>query len=199
MLALCFECGSKKSGALKLCKQCHAVPKTQDEKVLSLCLSLECVTQQTLNNCSKYFKKKNKAPRFKAPIVQRATEFLEEQQDGAGTNQSIEFSSSAFDFPDLSEESVQAIRQTVTAHIIGKGPKQDSGDANASLGKANKTYHRTQWVVGVDISEEQYETNKDPRGDIYIWYRWLNNKWTWLTVSPAKFDQLKAVESGRPG
>jgi len=200
MLALCFECGSKKNGAMRLCKQCHAVPKSDEERVLSLCLSLECVTQRTLNNCRAYFKKKNKSPRFKPPIVQRAKEFLDEQMENSSGNQSVEFSSSVFNFDDMNlVEDSTVFTKTITAHIIGKGPSQDSRDANANLGKAHKTYHRVQWAIGQDISEDEYESNKDNNGDVYVWYRWLSNQWTKQCVSQVRFDQLKAVESGRMG
>lgn len=197
MGALCFECGNRKTGALKLCSRCGAVPKTQDEKVLSLCLSLECVTQKTLLVCQRHFEKKKRAPRFKESIVQRATKCLEEQVESASDN-SIMFSNSVFDFSDLREEKSTPARR-VTAHIIGKGPKQHNADANASLGKPHQTYHRSSWVVGNDISEEMYESNKGPRGDVYIWYRWLNNQWSWSCIARDKFEQLKAVESGRLG
>lgn len=198
MLALCFSCGTKKQSALKLCGQCHAVPKTQEEKVLSLCLSLECVSHQSLNTCRRYFHRKNKPPRFKPPVIKRAKDSLQEMMASSGVERSIEFSSSVFNFEDLiQDDENEVIRQTVTVHVIGKGPKQESADANANLGKANKTYHRVEWEVGVDISEAEYETAKDPSGELHIWYRWLNNSWTKQTVSPAKFDQLKAIESGR--
>ena len=197
MSALCFKCGNHKTGALKLCSKCDAIPETKEEKVLSLCLSLECVTQQTLKVCQRHFEKKQRAPRFKDVIVERATKCLEEQIE-SGTDNSIMFSASVFDFSDLIEEK-STIRKQVTAHIIGKGPKQDTADANASFGKAHKTYHRSNWVIGNDISEEKYESNKGPHGDVYVWYRWLNNQWSWSCISHDKFEQLKAVESGRLG
>jgi len=178
-----------------MCSRCQAVPKTADERVLSLCLSLECVSQQTLTRCLQHFEKKNKPPRFKEAIIKRAEELLEEQQDSSLGEKSIEFPSSVMNF-EISDESIEVVK-TVTAHIIGKGPKQESDDANATLGKRKRTYHRAQWKVGDDISEDQYEANKDQKGDIHIWFRWLNNQWTWSCISSSKFNQLRAVEEGR--
>ncbi len=197
MNALCFKCGNRKSGALKLCSQCDAIPKERDEQVLSLCLSLECVTEQTLLKCSQHFQKKKRPPRFKESIVERAERCLEEQTN-SDTDQSVMFSASVFDFSDLQDEPTK-VRKEVTAHIIGKGPKQEVSDANASLGKAHKTYHKLSWTVGDDISEEMYEANKGSHGDVYIWYRWLDNRWAWSCISSNKFEQLKSVESGRLG
>ena len=38
-MAICFKCGSAKSGALLACSSCHAVPRTQNDLALSLVLS----------------------------------------------------------------------------------------------------------------------------------------------------------------
>ena len=38
-MAICFKCGSAKSGALAACQTCHAVPRTRDDLALSLALS----------------------------------------------------------------------------------------------------------------------------------------------------------------
>ena len=37
--AICFKCGSTKSGALLACSSCHAIPRTQNDLALSLVLS----------------------------------------------------------------------------------------------------------------------------------------------------------------
>ncbi len=198
MHALCFSCGCKKSGALKLCNQCHSIPSTRDDQVLSLCLSLQCVTEQTLNRCRQYFRKKNKPPKFKEKIVRMAIQFLDEQL-GNSNSQSLEFSSSMFNFDDMREYDSQplTLTKTITVHVIGKGPKQETFDANATLGKTKGTYHKAQWVVGQDISEQEYENHKCPTGDMFVWYRWINNQWSWTPVSSAKFEQLRLLEFGR--
>ena len=197
MQAICFKCGHTKSGPLKLCSECHEIPKTVEEEVLSLCLSLECISQAALDRCRKHFQKKGRPPRFKPPIVERAQLVRQENLD-ADSDTSVMFSASAFDFADLEDETPRTPK-TITVHIIGRARSQEADDANASLGKSHKTYHRAQWVVGTDITSELYEANKDSRGEIHVWYRWLNNGWSWSCIAASRFEQLKAVESGRLG
>ena len=197
MQAICFKCGNNKSSPLKMCGSCHEVPKTESDQVLSLCLSVECVKPETLARCRKYFRKKQKPPRFKENIVNLATLLLDEQASNSHSNNSLEFSSSLFEFPDLQAEEMRKPVETVTAHIIGKGPRQDEDDGSATLGKKGHTYHTEQWEVGRDISEEQYKTARDPMGNIYVWYRWINNRWTWTCIGKLQFEQLKSVEMGR--
>lgn len=197
MQAICYSCGGHKTSPLKVCGKCQTAPSDYDDQVLSLCLSLECVKAETLSRCRKYFKTKNKPPRFKENVIKVAKLLLDEQLANNQSNQSMEFSSSMFEFSDLSQDEPRRSMETVTAHIIGRAPNQEADDAQASLGKNGKTYHKRSWVVGTDIDQEMYDANKDGDGDVYVWYRWINNQWTWSCIGKSHFDQLKSVELGR--
>ena len=197
MQAICYSCGASKSSPLKVCGGCHTAPSKHDDQILSLCLSLECVKQDTLGRCRKYFEKKKRPPRFKEKIVKLAEMLLDEQL-GNSASHSLEFSSSLFEFPELiAEDAPRKKLSAIMAFVIGKGPNQDEADGNVSIGKAGKTFHTRQWLVGEDISKEMYESNKGFDGEVYVWYRWINNRWTWTCVGKAQFDQMKSLEVGR--
>lgn len=192
--ALCFQCGSRKKEPTRVCDQCVAAPRTFDELVLSYCLSLECVKPKTLKKCREYFKTRGKPPRFRAAVVDMAA-CLAEQHAGR-SDQSIEFSSALFEFTDLDDDGGFGIRKSVDVQVIGRIKGHPDEEAPLGVGK-QKTWHRETWVVGQDIPEEQVQQHMD--GDqLFVWYRWINDRWAWSCVSRGRFAQLKAVEDGRP-
>ena len=101
MQALCFQCGAEKPGPFKLCSQCLTAPQSQEDLLLSLCLSRQCVEERSLRVCKKYFKRKKHAPRFREHVIELATEILSEFEQQLPPD-SIEFSSALFDFKSLS-------------------------------------------------------------------------------------------------
>ena len=107
---------------------------------------------------------------------------------------SMEFSSSFFEFV---PEDITPLNKRVTVHAIGK-PKhiQDDDDSLGRLQQnRSNTYHTLEWEVGKEISEEQANMYMDPSGNIFVWYRWLGNKWSWKCVSREEFEQLRKVNA----
>lgn len=194
--ALCFNCGAGKKDPVGLCPKCMGAPRKFEDIVLSYCLSLECIKPGALEKCSEYFKRKNKPPRFREVIVDSAIRLAGKHGDRA--DQSIEFSSAMFNFTDLNDEDEEVSkRRTITANIIGRRKGQGDDEPSSGMGSKYKTYHVETWFVGQDISAEQVEKSID--GDqIFVWYRWINDRWNWSCVSRGKFAQLKSVEDGTP-
>ena len=191
--ALCFKCGVPKKDARQLCGRCMAIPRTFDDLVLSFCLSEECVKTETLKKCKAYFKRKNKPPRFRPSVINAASVLA--QEHAGRDEQSIEFSSALFEFSDLNDGSEETGLRSINVQVIGrlKG-HPDSKPPNGVSGE--KTWHRETWVIGQDVSDEDVRAYID--GDqLFVWYRWINDRWAWSCVSRGRFSQLKALEDGQ--
>ncbi len=194
--ALCFKCGAEKKDPVSLCSKCMAAPQQFEDVVLSYCLSLECVKPGALEKCRDYFNKKKKPPRFREVIVDAAIRLAGKLIDRG--DQSIEFSSAMFNFTDLKDEDDEVVRRrSVTVNIIGRRKGQGDDEPSAGMGSRVKTFHSETWLIGQQISEKQVNESLDA-DQIFVWYRWINDRWNWSCVSRGKFAQLKSVEDGTP-
>ncbi len=193
--ALCFKCGAKKTDATKLCNQCMSAPRSFDDLVLSYCLSSECVKPETLTKCREYLIQKKRPPKFRQPIIDAAT-LLAEQHGDAG-DLAIDFPSTIFEIPELSKDEPPDTRKTVAVQVIGRRQGHADDEPPTGLASRQKTYHSETWIVGKDIPEEQVNEHLDGN-QIFVWYRWIQDRWCWNCISRGKFAQLKAVEDGNP-
>ncbi len=191
--ALCYKCGAKKSEPTKMCGECMATPRNFDELVLSYCLSLECLKPDTLKKCRQIFKQKKRPPKFR-PEIKRAAARLAEERSDVG-EQSIQFPSELMDFADL-EEDESGGRRSVPVQIIGRVEGQPE-DEPPEISCKRKTCHFETWIVGKDITQEQVDQYMDGE-QVFVWYRWMGNRWSWSPISRGKFAQLKSVEDGSP-
>jgi hypothetical protein len=194
--ALCFKCGAKKKEPAGLCDRCMAAPRKYDDLVLSYCLSTECIKPETLVKCGEYLTEKKRLPKFHSSVVAEANR-LAARHAGPG-EQSMEFSQSMLEFAD-SEEDLTDVprRRTVLVNVIGRRAGHSDEDPSTGLGSRQKTCHSETWIVGKHISEEQVNEYLDGN-QIFVWYRWIHDRWSWSCISRGKFAQLKAVEDGNP-
>ncbi len=193
--ALCFKCGSRKKEATTMCGKCMSAPRTFDDLVLSFCLSLQCVTPDTLKKCREHFKVKKRPPGFRESIIELARPLAERY--AIDSEQSIQYPPEMLEFTDLDDDDDVVKRRSVRVQIIGRHKGRGDDEPSEALGNKKKTCHMETWIVGKDITEEQVTQNVD--GDqIYVWYRWMGNRWSWSCVTRGKFAQLKALEEGNP-
>ena len=101
----------------------------------------------------------------------------------------LDLSDSFFDMDSSIENNPPEL---VTVHAIGKPADVDVSRRGSPTNKS--TYHVLKWEVGKDIAADEYQANQDGTGEIYIWYRWLGESWSWKCVSRMEFEQLKSVE-----
>ena len=92
--AVCFNCGAEKSAAIKLCTSCRAMPLSDDDRLVSVCLSADCLRQENLEIASKYIKKKNRLPGFRDKVMKKAEKIVEEMPDHFQLSQSFDFTES---------------------------------------------------------------------------------------------------------
>jgi hypothetical protein len=59
-IAICFNCGEFKHGALTLCKKCNTVPKSEESVALSIVITDHYFDESTLNHISISMKKGSK-------------------------------------------------------------------------------------------------------------------------------------------
>ena len=195
--AICFRCGKEKDRALERCKRCQAMPESRRHQIRSLCMSAECLKQENLAKCLEYVKSKKRFPKFHDKVKQQAIQILEQQlQSAKATSQSIELSSSFFDFSDMSHGGNQP-EKIVLVHVIGRHKEQQDAPSLDANRTQKRTYHQVWWQVGKDISLHDYDTHKDSLGELYVYYRWMNELWTSKCVSKAEFDKLKTLEDGK--
>ncbi|MEM7453866.1 MAG: hypothetical protein AAF456_05865 [Planctomycetota bacterium] len=201
--SVCFRCGDYKKKPLKMCPTCLAIPEDRDDKILSVCMSLECIKEENLRKCSKYIKKKGRCPNFKERVVKKAIEMLEQHFDldmSSQEDSDIDFSTSFFEFKaeDLQTPEGVAIGQPrmIKANVIGR-PRGAGDDAvQVALGGNRRTCHQAFWTLGKEISAEEYERHKAGDGEIYVRYRLMGANWSCEYISQALFTQLKSLEDG---
>lgn len=92
--AICFNCGAEKSSAIKLCKNCRALPSSEEDRLVSVCLSADCLRQENLRTASKYIRKKNRLPGFHKKVLVKAQKIVEEMPDQFQLSQSFIFTDS---------------------------------------------------------------------------------------------------------
>ena len=190
MDAVCYSCGGFKNQPLGSCPHCKRQPTSVEEKTASLALSTECLKPHHLQKGSAYIKKKGRLPNFHESVQQKAAQLLEnylEVIDHADSDE-LDLSDSFFDM----DNSATSPIEVVTVHAIGKPEGVDLSRRGTPTSKS--TYHVLKWEVGNEISTDEYRANQDGNGEVYIWYRWLGESWSWKCVSRAEFEQLKSVE-----
>jgi len=92
MNAICYKCGAEKSAAIKLCDDCHALPITQDDRFVSVCLSADCLKQKNLRIASSYIQEKDEPPGFHSKVVTRARQIVAKMPEEFQLSQSISLS-----------------------------------------------------------------------------------------------------------
>lgn len=157
-----------------------------------MALSNECLSEKNLKIGSRYIKENKRLPKFHKKVAQKAAQLMESyiEVDDERNSDSIDLSSAFFQFD--FEAGEQRRPKFVTVHCIGK-PANLSDDEFIQFHK-KKTYHTLQWEVGNEITPEQVAVNQDDAGNVYIWYRWINNSWNGKFVPQAEFEQIKSVE-----
>ena len=78
-MAICFKCGSAKSGALTICRSCNAAPRTNSEYAASLALSDHLSSEDQLAQYSHELRNGNKLSVPRGALVQ-ALEALKDPQ-----------------------------------------------------------------------------------------------------------------------
>ncbi len=92
MKAICFECGKEKSAAIKLCRHCQAMPITRREKILSVCLSSDCLRPRNLLFSQAHIFKRGLPPGFRAKVIRTAMEIVDQLPDELQVSASFELS-----------------------------------------------------------------------------------------------------------
>jgi len=94
--ALCFSCGAEKSAAIKLCENCRALPTSHEDRVVSVCLSNDCLRQDNLEIASRYMQQKERLPGFRTKVRQKAERIVSEMPDQLQISHSFDLSESFF-------------------------------------------------------------------------------------------------------
>jgi hypothetical protein len=192
--AVCFACGKTKASPLVRCKFCEAKPISSRDKINSMAISNHCLNQKHLKAGSDYIRQYHKLPKINEKVIEKATKLVKaipERPDDR--KKSFDFSSSFFNFPGLTKGNDRG--ETVRVHSIGKPKNIKKGeDARGMLGNKESTYQLLHWKLGTDISIEDADNNVDDDGDLYIWYRFMGDDWTYKHISKEKFNSLQAME-----
>ena len=194
MIAICFACGKEKNAPFDRCDNCSTKPVSGKDKINSLCLSNHCLSEKNLLAGSRYIRQHRKMPKINEKILDKATKLFESipQKDESDQANSYEFTDSFFDFQGLSGEAAEK-GETITVHAIGKPLRDDGPPGN--IGNKEKTYQKLQWELGKDISFDEAEEKAGKDGELYVWYRWMTDKWIWKYVSKREFSRLRAIEN----
>lgn len=196
MEAVCFACGHEKKGPLLSCPKCQVKPLSRRDRLASMCLSTRCLPEKQLRVGAEFIKTKGKIPGFSENVVKKATELLNAVQGTSSSEDvstSFEFSESFFDFDGKLRSDLDP---KVTVHVLGKPAELKADERGGNLWNSRKTYHTLTWRVGKEISEDDYEAHRSADGEIYVWYRWIGNRWTWKYVSKSEFERLRKLEAG---
>ncbi len=103
MNAICFECGEEKSAAMKMCGSCKALPMIRREKILSICLSSDCLKQRNLVFSQQHIFRRGRPPGFRAKVIREAMMIVDRLPDNLQVEHSFELSGE-FEFPALIAE-----------------------------------------------------------------------------------------------
>ena len=96
MNAVCFNCGCEKSSAIKLCSNCKEMPTSHEDRVISVCLTVECLRQENLEIASRYMQKKKRLPGFHDKVTRKAEKIVSQMPDSFQISQSFDFSEMFF-------------------------------------------------------------------------------------------------------
>lgn len=94
--AVCFNCCAEKSDAIKLCDSCRALPISREDRIVSVCLSSDCLRQENLEIAARYMAKKDRLPGFHAKVRIKAEQIVDEMPDEFQISQSFDLSESFF-------------------------------------------------------------------------------------------------------
>ena len=89
MIAVCFQCGSPKSGPMTKCEFCQKKPVHHRDRVVSMALSNECLSEKNLKIGSQYIKEKKRIPKFHKKVALKAAQLMEsyiEVDDGRNSD-----------------------------------------------------------------------------------------------------------------
>lgn len=172
------------------CPHCRKKPNSRKEKIASFALSSQSLKAHHLQKGSAYIKKKERLPTFHESVEKKAAQLVESYFELVTEEDSddLDLSDSFFDF----DGSASIPTEVVTVHAIGKPEGVDLNRRGSSTTKS--TYHVLKWEIGKEISDDEYHANHDGTGEIYIWYRWLGDSWSWKCVTREEFEQIKSLE-----
>ena len=97
MNAICFECGKEKSSAIKMCRHCKAMPIARREKILSFCLSSDCLKQRNLVFSQDHIFTRGRPPGFRATVIRDAIAIVDQLPEELQVTGSFKLSE-VFDF-----------------------------------------------------------------------------------------------------
>ncbi|MEM7784581.1 MAG: hypothetical protein AAF939_05715 [Planctomycetota bacterium] len=191
MQAVCYKCGNEKQDPLKMCGACHALPESDEDRIVSICLSDQCLKQKHLLVATQYIKTKKKLPGIHPNVAKKARQIHAKlPRRPINASQSIELSASFFQedlFADDSEP------ERVTVHVIGK-PKGVKPNQFVEIQKM-RTCHSLTWTVGEEVSQSDHDIYADTTGQLYLWYRWINDQWKAKFIPKQEFYRLRDVEN----
>ena len=195
MQAVCFKCGGSKSDPLKLCRHCHALPESHNDRVTSMCLSQNCLKPANVVKAGKFIKQKKRPPGFRSKVKNRAIELINALPDESDSvSMSIDLSDSFFL---LDKRDEPAIKKLVV-HAIGKPANGAADTYHQHPSRTRKsTYHTLEWEIGRDISQHEADVHADSSGELFVWYRYLGNEWAWKCIPRHEFEQLREMETAR--
>ena len=88
--ALCFNCGAEKSAAIKLCNCCRALPTSREDRIVSACLSSDCLRQDNLRTAVQYMRLKNRLPGFHDKVRRKAEQIVDAMPEEFQVSQSFD-------------------------------------------------------------------------------------------------------------
>jgi len=97
MNAVCFNCGYEKSAAIKLCSHCNEMPISHEDRIVSVCLTLDCLREENLQIASRYMRMKNRLPGFHKKVRSKAEEIVSKMPDEFQVSYSFDLSSAFSD------------------------------------------------------------------------------------------------------
>ena len=189
MNAVCFKCGGEKNKPMMMCGQCHTLPETRDEKIISMGLSIQCIKAEKVVVAAKYIRKKGRPPKLHEQVRAKAKRLVRKFKFPDDVSKSIELSASFFELDDLIEDD-SPVPVIIDVHSIGK-PASGEFEAFSNA----PTYREISWTVGVDITELDYQKYADEKGEIYGWFRWIDEAWQQKFVAKAEFYQLRELST----
>lgn len=94
--AVCFNCGAKKSRAIMLCNSCRSLPTSREDRVVSVCLSSDCLRQENLDIAVRYMRQKERLPGFHSKVRVKAEQIVDSMPEEFQISQSFDLSESFF-------------------------------------------------------------------------------------------------------
>ncbi len=97
MNAICYNCGSEKSAPIKLCVHCKELPTSHEDRVVSVCLSNECLRPENLEIASRYIQLKQRLPGFHAKVRNKAERIVSQMPEEFQISQSFDIEEALFE------------------------------------------------------------------------------------------------------